>query len=338
MRREQVVVGDPVGAACEHRLAVDHAGRTRSRTRRGWCRARPCAARSAGASCRGARRRRPARRRSSYSGCSPCPTGHQSVGVGDRHAEHGRRHTGVRASPVTTGVAARGRGRRGSPSVLEAERSTSTCTRDGGVRSGDGDERAAPTARRAVRQRWMLAGFQRPAVCRSGPQSQPKLQAILRTMFSGAGYAPGRRADAQRLLLGVRERAGEVDGERLGRAVGQGADVEPVAAVHVRGAGDLDAAQRDRRDRVQTLEDEVHALVVGRPARASADARTASPRGASTRARPRPGRRTGRRSGRRRAGRCARCRAPARGRPGRRCSRARGRPWRAASSPGRGSR
>ena len=40
------------------------------------------------------------------------------------------------------------------------------------------------------------------------------------------------------------------------------AHVEPVAAVHVGGAGDLDAAQRDRRDGVEALEDEVDALVV----------------------------------------------------------------------------
>ena len=37
---------------------------------------------------------------------------------------------------------------------------------------------------RATRQRSTVTGCQRPAVCRSGPQSQPKLQAILRTMFS----------------------------------------------------------------------------------------------------------------------------------------------------------
>ncbi len=47
-------------------------------------------------------------------------------------------------------------------------------------------------ASRATRQRSSRAGFQMPAVCRSGPQSQPKLQAILRTALNGCGYSRGR--------------------------------------------------------------------------------------------------------------------------------------------------
>ena len=42
-------------------------------------------------------------------------------------------------------------------------------------------------------------------------------------------------------------------------------DVEPVAAVHVRGAADLDAVEGDLGDGVQAVADQVDALVVARP-------------------------------------------------------------------------
>ena len=53
--------------------------------------------------------------------------------------------------------------------------------------SSESDTSGRTDAIRATRHRSTVTGCQRPAVCRSGPQSQPKLQAILRTMFSGWG-------------------------------------------------------------------------------------------------------------------------------------------------------
>ena len=47
-------------------------------------------------------------------------------------------------------------------------------------------------ASRATRHRSTRTGFHSPAVCRSGPQSQPNEHAIFRTMLYGCGYGDGR--------------------------------------------------------------------------------------------------------------------------------------------------
>ena len=68
------------------------------------------------------------------------------------------------------------------------DRSTSTYTATVAVAwSLDTVTSGRTDAIRATRQRSTVTGCQRPAVCRSGPQSHPKLHAILRTMFSGCG-------------------------------------------------------------------------------------------------------------------------------------------------------
>ena len=192
---EQVVVGDPVGALDEDRPAVDDERERRCRARRASvssCDA--CAGRSGAPRCRAASPSASSERRPSRS-CSGwprrSPRGHHSAGCVDGDLDdRGRRASAATARRQPRLVAA---GRTASRELAAGDRSRTARRRRAPrrrpvavvvdtVTSGrtDGDPGHPP----ALDAR---TGCQRPAVCRSGPQSQPKLQAILRTMFSGCG-------------------------------------------------------------------------------------------------------------------------------------------------------
>ena len=123
---------------------------------------------------------------SGYRGWPPYPRGHHSAGSrtgsvrttaspggahGGVHARHPRGHRD-RPGPRRPGPAPRAP-RRPSAAAPSCRTTGRTC------------------ASRAVRQYRSSTGCQMPAVTRSGPQSQPKLQAILRSAAYGRLYGLG---------------------------------------------------------------------------------------------------------------------------------------------------
>lgn len=102
---------------------------------------------------------------SGYSGCSPSVCGHHSSGDGTRAV-----------SPVASTPATR---MRTVPSPSTSVRTVTTPSVPSTVITGrTAASRPVVTSRRA--------GRQSPAVTSEGPQSQPKLQAILRMKFDGS--------------------------------------------------------------------------------------------------------------------------------------------------------
>lgn len=118
---------------------------------------------------------------SGCSGCAPYPRGHHSSGAATVSVSAAvRRPAGTVASPVTPATSAR------TVSGVSVARSTATCSStrpcpSTTVTSG------RTVSSRAVDQACSLISCQIPAVTSVGPQSQPKLQAILRMNGNGSG-------------------------------------------------------------------------------------------------------------------------------------------------------
>lgn len=121
-------------------------------------------------------------RSSPYSGCSPCPRGHHRETSGTSRVTTARSpSTAARACrPPTEARTARPR------SAPEAVRSRSTWISTRPVPSVTVTS-GRTSDRRAVDHRSSRTGRHRPAVTRVGPQSQPKLHAILRMYWKGSG-------------------------------------------------------------------------------------------------------------------------------------------------------
>ena len=119
-------------------------------------------------------------------------------------------------------------------------------------------------ASRATLQRSSRTGFHNPAVRMSGPQSQPKLQAILRMKLYGAGYGRSKIPEPWLLSFGVRGRRVKINFE-FDRPPGQvGRDVEAVRAVHVVRASQFDpirsGSDPDGGDGIDAVENKIDAL------------------------------------------------------------------------------
>ena len=184
---QEVVVGDPVGALDEDRPAVDDEGEGGARPRRPRCPARRC-----GSRCGAPRSRAPVEVDSATSSVVQRLARRSraaTTGRGPRRRPR-RRHDDVVRRATVAGDAARSpsvtvtasaRGVRPEAGALDLDVHRDAWPSPSIVTSGRTD------ASRAVRQRSSRTGFQMPAVCRSGPQSQPKVHAILRTMLNGCG-------------------------------------------------------------------------------------------------------------------------------------------------------
>ena len=111
--------------------------------------------------------------------------------------------------------------------------------------STDRDQRPH-RAMRAVPQPCSRDGRQIPAVTRSAPQSQPKLQAILRMALNGCALTCGAVVGGSDPADG-RHGRGERDRQRVVALAQRAAQVEAVAAVLVAVRAELDAVEFDRR-------------------------------------------------------------------------------------------
>ena len=176
-----------------------------------------------------------ARRRARTAAARRSPTGHHRAASGPRRRA---RPTTRRRRPCREARRRRRDAHDERPSApSRPERSTSTCTATvartrSTVTSGRTD------ARRAVRQRSTRRGLPEAGGLQVRAPVPAEAAGHLADHVERCGYAPGRAPMRSPPASACVERAGEVDRERLGCAGGQVADVEPVAAVLVRGAAD----------------------------------------------------------------------------------------------------